>query len=153
MKFFRKLAILALTLTSILCFAFAVGCKNETSSEDIPDEYLYKIRVQSEGGFGLRNVSVGLYDGDTLVLEKLTSAKGDAYFTEEDELALGEYTVRIDDIPEGWYLNDSISYQTIKKFKLKKLFGWFKAKYVLNCHSYKLWRAIKILVILAKPQF
>ena len=115
MKFFRKLAILALTLTSILCFAFAVGCKNETSSEDIPDEYLYKIRVQSEGGFGLRNVSVGLYDGDTLVLEKLTSAKGDAYFTEEDELALGEYTVRINDIPEGWHLNESISYQTTSK--------------------------------------
>lgn len=115
MKFFRKLAIFALTLTSILCMAFAVGCKEETTGEEIPDEYLYKIRVQSEGGFGLRNVSVGLYDGETLVLEKLTSSQGDAYFTEDDEISLGEYDVRISDIPEGWHLNDSISYKTTEK--------------------------------------
>ena len=115
MKFFRKLAIFALSLATLFCFAFAVGCKNDNSTENIPDEYLYKIRVQSEGGFGLRNVSVGLYDGETLVLEKLTSAKGDAYFTEDDDISLGEYEVRISDIPEGWHLNDTISYQTSNK--------------------------------------
>ncbi|MBQ8685348.1 MAG: redoxin domain-containing protein [Clostridia bacterium] len=112
MKFFKKLAMLALTLVTCLSFGLAVGCKDENTGEEVPDEYLYKIRVQSEGGFGLRNVSVGLYDGETLVMEKLTSAQGDAYFTEEDDLALDEYEVRISDLPEGWHMDDTISYQT-----------------------------------------
>ena len=35
-----------------------------------------------------------------------------------------------------------------------KHFGWFKVKYILNCHSQKrLWRAIKTMVKVHKPQF
>ena len=118
MKLLKKLALLA--FTAVFCFALglAAGCKKEESSSTGElSEYVYKIRVQSEGGFGLKNVVVGLYDGDTLVKEKTTSAQGNAYFTDEDGIELGEYDVRISDVPAGWHSNESISYKTSKTEK------------------------------------
>ena len=116
MKFFKKIALLALTGATALTCGFAVACDKEEEkqqSEEGLTEYVYKISVQSEGGFGLKNVTVGLYDGEKLVAEKMTSAQGNAYFTEEDDVDPDEYEVRISDLPAGWNLaDDSIVYQT-----------------------------------------
>lgn len=118
MKLLKKLALLAFTAVFCLALGLAAGCKKEESSSTGElSEYVYKIRVQSEGGFGLKNVVVGLYDGDTLVKEKTTSAQGNAYFTDEDGIELGEYDVRISDVPAGWHANESISYKTSKTEK------------------------------------
>lgn len=113
MKLLKKLALLILTAVACLAIGVAAGCKDkeETPSGELA-EYVYKIRVQSEGGFGLKNVVVGLYDGDTLVKEKTTSAQGNAYFTEEDGVSPGEYDVRLTDVPAGWSANEDITYRT-----------------------------------------
>ena len=115
MKLFKKLSLLI--LCAVACFAIGLvsSCKK---TQDAPPpaeelaEYVYKIRVQSEGGFGLKNVVVGLYDGETLVKEKVTSAQGNAYFTEEDEIALGEYDVRLSSVPAGWSAKEGVNYKT-----------------------------------------
>ena len=116
MKFFKKIALLALTGVTALTCGIAVACDKEEETQQSQDgltEYVYKISVQSEGGFGLKNVTVGLYDGNELVAEKLTSAQGNAYFTQEDDVKPDEYEVRISDLPAGWDLaDDSIVYQT-----------------------------------------
>ena len=114
MKLLKKLSLLILCLVACLAIGVISGCKDkkqEGGTEELA-EYVYKVRVQSEGGFGLKNVVVGLYDGDTLVKEKTTSAQGNAYFTEEDGIALGEYEVRLSDVPAGWHANEDITYKT-----------------------------------------
>lgn len=114
MKFLKKLSLLILCLVACLAIGIVSACKDkkeEGGTEELA-EYVYKVRVQSEGGFGLKNVVVGLYDGDTLVKEKTTSAQGNAYFTEEDGIELGEYEVRLSDVPAGWKANEEITYKT-----------------------------------------
>lgn len=114
MKFLKKLSLLILCLVACLAIGIVSACKDkkeEGGTEELA-EYIYKVRVQSEGGFGLKNVVVGLYDGDTLVKEKTTSAQGNAYFTEEDGIELGEYEVRLSEVPAGWKANEEITYKT-----------------------------------------
>lgn len=119
MKFFKKLALLALTGVTAFACGLAVACDKEEETKQSETEltdYMYKISVRSEGGFGLKNVTVGLYDGNKLIAEKLTSAQGNAYFTAEDDIDLGEYEVRVSDLPAGWDVaDDSIVYQTSKQ--------------------------------------
>ncbi len=114
MKLLKKLSLLILCLVACLAIGLVSACKDKEEDGGTEElaEYVYKVRVQSEGGFGLKNVVVGLYDGDTLVKEKTTSAQGNAYFTEEDDISLGEYEVRLSDVPAGWYANDEITYKT-----------------------------------------
>ena len=115
MKSFKKIVLLL--LSALLCFTLGIvaGCdddnQNNTPPTD-PTEYVYKVCVQSEGGFGLKNVTVGLYNGETLVKEKVTSAQGNAFFTQEDGVQAGEYEVRISSTPEGWSKKDDIVYKT-----------------------------------------
>ena len=67
MKLIKKITLLFLSALLCLSVGIVAGCKEEqTGGTAEPTEYVYKIRVQSEGGFGLKNVSVGLYDGNTL---------------------------------------------------------------------------------------
>ena len=113
MKSFKKIVLLL--LSALLCFALGIvaGCdepSNNTPAE--PSEYVYKIRVQSEGGFGLKNVTVGLYNGQTLVKEKVTSAQGNAFFTESDGVSAGEYEVRLSGVPDGWHQQEGVVYRT-----------------------------------------
>ena len=115
MKSFKKIVLLL--LSALLCFTLGivVGCGDEPTNNTPPadpTEYVYKVRVQSEGGYGLKNVTVGLYNGETLVKEKVTSAQGNAFFTQEDGVSAGEYEVRIAGAPDGWSKKDDIVYKT-----------------------------------------
>lgn len=124
MKLFKKLALLVTTLVISLGAGIIAACDDETTSsssssdssvesvEPAPAEYVYKIRVQSVGGFGLRNVNVSLYSGETLVASKNTSAQGDAYFLATDVAQTGVYDVRFSNIPAGWNMDDTVKYQT-----------------------------------------
>ena len=119
MKFFKKIALLA--LACITCFTFglvaACGGGNDSStssstSEEAPAEYVYNVRVQSEGGFGIRGVGVSLYSGENKIASKTTSSEGDAYFTKDDVAVTGEYEIRFSELPNGWSLKENVSYKT-----------------------------------------
>ncbi|MBQ7368498.1 MAG: TlpA family protein disulfide reductase [Clostridia bacterium] len=119
MKGIKK--ILMLAFTGILCFALGIlsACGANDSSTSTPDEkpteYVYSVRVQSEGGFGLRGVGVSLYSGEKKIAAKTTSAKGDAYFTKEDVIAAGEYEIRFSELPAGWSLKEGVTYKTTEQ--------------------------------------
>ncbi len=125
MKALKKLLILGLLCIACLGMGIFTACNdknpngsssdsNSESTEEVID-YVYKIRTQSVGGFGLRNVTVSLFDGDNKIASVLTNTKGDAYFTETDVETLGEYDIVFDNIPAGWSRNSSILYQTTKE--------------------------------------
>lgn len=118
MKSFKKIVLLL--LSALLCFTLGIvaGCDDENTTSNPnaePTAYVYKVRVQSEGGFGLKNVTVGLYNGQTLVKEKVTSAQGNAFFTQEDGVQVGEYEVRISGVPDGWSQKDEVVYKTTEQ--------------------------------------
>lgn len=95
---------------------------NDDSStpDETPDDsvgYVYRIAVQNPTGFGLRNVPVSLYDGETLVASSTTNSNGYAYFRNNtgEGIALGEYTVVLDDLPDGYDFQDSeATYKTVR---------------------------------------
>ena len=117
MKFFKKIALLA--LACITCFTLGLICAcggNDSSTSSIPEEkpaeYVYNVRVQSEGGFGIRGVGVSLYNGEKKIASKTTSSEGDAYFTRDDVAITGEYEIRFSELPDGWNLKENVSYKT-----------------------------------------
>lgn len=116
MKFFKK--ILTLAVAFVLAFSLGVitACDdNGDSSSGLvePVDYVYKVRTQSEGGFGLRNVLVTLYDGETKLSSVLTNAQGNAFFLDEDIAQTGTYNVTVSDVPTGWSVkNSDLIYQT-----------------------------------------
>ena len=129
MKAFRKLLILGLTFMLSLGLGIFTACdKGDTSSNDstsasdsasasdsVQDdepEFVYKVRTQSIGGYGLRNVIVSLYDGDNKVASVLTNTLGNAYFTQAEVATPGEYDVVLEDVPDGWSTNDAVKYKT-----------------------------------------
>ena len=86
---------------------------DETTEPEAPIEFVYKIRVQSEGGYGLKDVNVALYDGETKLTSVNTDRKGDAYFTKETVAQVGEYRIELSELPAGWSVADeNIVYQT-----------------------------------------
>ena len=120
MKRIKKLLLLALACLTCLSVGAITACNggdgssyDSTGSEEIPVEYLYKIRTQSEGGFGLKDVNVALYDGETKVADVNTHSEGYAYFTPDVLSALGTYTIALSNVPKGWRIkDDTIVYQT-----------------------------------------
>ena len=117
MKFFKKIALLA--LACLTCFTLGLVCScggndSSTSStpEQAPAEYVYNVRVQSEGGFGIRGVGVSLYNGKNKIASKTTSSEGNAYFTKDDVAIAGEYDIRFSEFPDGWSLKENVSYKT-----------------------------------------
>ncbi len=89
------------------------GGGNENPSEPDPVSYVYKIRTQSEGGYGLKDVNVALYDGETKIAALNTNNDGNAFFTEEHVSTLGNYRIEVSNAPIGWTLkDDTITYQT-----------------------------------------
>ncbi len=78
-----------------------------------PQSYVYRVRTQSEGGFGLKNIAVTLYDGDTEIAAVSTNSDGNAFFTEEQVSTLGNYRIGLANIPKGWSVkDDTITYAT-----------------------------------------
>ncbi len=97
---------------------------SESSGEVEPEnaEYVYRITVQNETGFGFRNVSVSLYDGETKIATKTTNSLGNANFTEEDVASVGEYAIVIDAMPTGYaFAYDDLTYKTVALEKTSTL--------------------------------
>ncbi len=89
------------------------GNNDETPDEPDPLAYVYKIRTQSEGGFGLKDVNVTLFDGETKIASVNTNNEGNAFFTDEHVSSLGNYRVEFENVPAGWSVKDeTITYQT-----------------------------------------
>lgn len=144
MKIFKKATIFCLSLLACLSMGMAVACGGDTldsssngsvnssstsgsssdgdvsSPDEEPDDsvgYVYRIAVQNPTGFGLRNVPVSLYDGETLVASSTTNTNGYAYFRNNtgEGIELGEYTVVLDDLPDGYdYQNADATYETVR---------------------------------------
>ena len=132
MNLFKKITIFCLSVLACFSMAFAVACggddtqsENGVSTEDSSigdssseDEsgYVYRISVQNPTGFGLRDVTVRLTDGETEVGKATTNNDGYAYFrNDEDAIPVGKYSVVIDELPAGYtYLNEGETYQTLE---------------------------------------
>ena len=117
MKFFKKIALLALACLTCFTLGLITACGGNDSSssstpEQTPAEYVYNVRVQSEGGFGIRGVGVSLYSGENKIASKTTSSEGNAYFTKDDVAIAGEYDIRFSEFPDGWSLKENVSYKT-----------------------------------------
>lgn len=136
MKFLRKTAILLLSLLSCATFALAVSCgdkpddsssdsstsqssSSSSSSSSVDEEamtYVYRVKIQTVGEFGLSGVVVDLYDGETLVASKTTTSSGYATFQTADVAATGEYDIRISEIPAGYdYADKTATYKTVNE--------------------------------------
>ncbi|MBQ8323464.1 MAG: redoxin family protein [Clostridia bacterium] len=80
---------------------------SDDSSDDGEDvNYIYRIKVQNPTGYGMRGITVSLYDGETKLASKTTSAAGYAVFKEADISVAGEYAVELENIPVGYVLGD-----------------------------------------------
>ena len=90
MKLFKKVAIF---ITALLCMGFsaaAVACDSNNSSSsnsspsdssvELPSDYIYRVKVKNAGGYGFKNVTVKLMDGETVVATTTTHSTGYAYF-------------------------------------------------------------------------
>lgn len=113
MKFFKKILLLALACLTFLFAGIVTACNNEGGENTEPVDYVYKVRTQSEGGYGLRNVNVTLYDGADKVAAVNTNALGNAFFLDEHIEETGKYRIELTNIPEGWHIKDeTVTYQT-----------------------------------------
>ncbi len=74
--------------------------------EDNNAEYVYRITLQNQTGFGFSGTTVKLMDGDRLVAEKKTNAAGNANFTAEEVSEVGSYTIVVENAPAGYELPD-----------------------------------------------
>ncbi|MBQ7924018.1 MAG: redoxin domain-containing protein [Clostridia bacterium] len=129
MKRIKKLLLLALACLTVCTVGAISACGGDENpnngngtqqggntgdeTPDEPVEYVYKIRTQSEGGFGLKDVNVALYNGSEKLASVNTNADGNAFFTSEEIAQVGEYSIELTNVPKGWNVkDDSISYQT-----------------------------------------
>ena len=88
--------------------------EEENKGESVTPQYIYRIKVQNATGYGFKNITVRLKDGNEVVAEKTTSALGYADFGRSDILALGNYDIEIDDIPNGYKASETkVKPQTI----------------------------------------
>ena len=131
MKKLKKLLLLALACLTVFAIGGITACDNngnddntqqggnnnggsETPESPEPTEFVYKVRTQSEGGFGLKGVNVTLYDGETQIASVNTNSDGNAFFTAEHIEQVGTYRIEVSNPDnKGWNLKDNtIVYQT-----------------------------------------
>ncbi len=127
MKLFKKLLMLGATLATLVGCGVAAACDEEnpnesssssltsssvtsvssssSSSEDSAEvaEFVYRVSLQNQTGFGFANATVSLKKGDTVVASKKTNSAGNANFTKED-ISAGEYTIVVENAPKGYAL-------------------------------------------------
>ena len=141
MKLFKKAALLCAAL--LLCLGLgvaAVACEKESvtsspqestestgdnSSEDggedgdeekdppAPADYVYRVSVENQGGYGFKNVDVSLKNGDTVVATATTYSSGYAYFEDAESIPVGKYTIELDNVPAGYSLVSN-EYNTVE---------------------------------------
>lgn len=133
MKLSKKLTLLLAAMFACIGFGTMAACggggsddssqfsessvdesSEESSSTEIPASYVYRINVQNLTGFGFKNVSVSLKDGDTILATDTTNASGFAYFEETEIDTVGNYEVVINQMPNGYdYYEEGKTYQTV----------------------------------------
>lgn len=127
MKLLKKLLWLGATLSAFVGFSIAnASCVMENNnsslsgnvdnsntgnnSESLPNDdnvvFVYRVRVQNATGFGFDNVTVTLYDGNTVIATKKTNASGNANFLKSDVATAGTYNVVIENPPAGYALSN-----------------------------------------------
>lgn len=119
MNLLKKLALLGLAAVTSLSLGIISACDDDTSSSSSPESsssssssvedaepatFVYRVKVQNATGYGLRGARVALYDGETEIAKKTTNANGYATFGESDIDSVGEYEVRISDLPRGYVM-------------------------------------------------
>ena len=88
--------------------------EEEDNGESVAPQYIYRIKVQNATGYGFKNITVRLKDGNEVIAEKTTSASGYADFGRSDILALGNFDIELDDLPNGYKLSENtVKPQTI----------------------------------------
>ena len=110
MKLFKKLALL--TASALLCVGLGVAvaaCGEDPQPEPTPSpstvippeptDYSYCVRVANAGGFGFKDVTVKLMDGEEVVAQDTTPKSGRVYFT---DIAADEYEVVLENLPNGY---------------------------------------------------
>ena len=114
MKLFKKLAILTTALLLSLGLGIAAtACDNGENngvingtggsttdgSDTSPTEYVYRVKVRNAGGYGFKNVTVKLMDGENVVATATTHGTGYAYFS---DVPVGNYSIVADGYPNGY---------------------------------------------------
>ncbi len=117
MKLIKKILGLGATLCLLLGFSVAAiscadtqgtGTSDSSGSELVEEEnndnaeYVYRVSLQNETGFGFSGATVKLMNGTTEVAVKKTNSSGNANFLAEDIQTPGEYTIVIEGAPEGY---------------------------------------------------
>ncbi len=78
---------------------------SDSSGEEVSNAFVYRVSVKNTTGFGFSKITVNLMQGDEIVASKKTMASGNANFL-EDDIAAGEYTVQLENIPVGYVLEE-----------------------------------------------
>ena len=129
MKLFKKLLCLGAILTAFAGLSVTAACNDTNedtssvessiiqstpdssivdSSESAADDdnyaFVYRVSVQNATGFGFSGATVKLMDGETLVASKTTNASGNANFLTSDIANIGNYTIVVENVPNGYAL-------------------------------------------------
>ena len=115
MKLYKKIALLGLASLTALSLGVLSACvdtpnsstdgeSSSSSREDVAD-FVYRIKVQNATGYGFKNLTVSLYDGETKIAEATTNRSGYATFTKNNVPTVGNYTIRTE-TPLGYALAD-----------------------------------------------
>ena len=126
MKLFKKLAILTTAFLLSLGLGVAAACDNNqndtsnggsgntdisapdgsdtgsnsgSSDTESPAEYVYRVKVRNAGGYGFKNVTVNLLNGDEIIATETTHDTGYAYFS---GVEIGNYSVQVEGQPNGY---------------------------------------------------
>ncbi|MBE7080090.1 MAG: TlpA family protein disulfide reductase [Clostridiales bacterium] len=87
---------------------------SDSGEQEETKNFTYRVKVETENRFGLKNVTIRLMDGETEVARNTTSANGIADFQKSDNLPLGNYTIAIENLPKGYALKYADStYETM----------------------------------------
>ena len=114
MKLFKKIVSLGLAALTCLSFGLASACENvETPGSGGGDvDFLYRVKVQNATGYGFSGTRVALLDGGREIAHAKTDRSGYATFVEGDIDGVGEYTIKVTDIPNGYDFSSSKTYKT-----------------------------------------
>lgn len=91
------------------------SASDSSSSEDVVEKnFAYRIKLETESRFGLKDVTVRLMNGETEVAKRTTSVNGIAEFAKSDALPLDKYTIEVDNLPRGYALKyPDATYETM----------------------------------------
>ena len=124
MKSLKKFLILGASTITALCLGFAVGCSDDKPTtpstpppvdgggENAGTEYVYKVSVTNQTGFAFKDVNVRLLENGQPIRTEKTNSAGAVYFT-DDEIAVGNYTIELENLPAGYVLAEDRTYTTV----------------------------------------